>query len=204
MPLLLVTHSSSVTFAQTSVWTGGEPRNMNANNTSCVFLLLLQSLFHANSLQKTHQSALQVQQKAEVTVGSFPSQQPGRPRRSHPNSHSPAPDDAAGGTLRPGGHPELRREGGRALAAADAEDGGPAEAGQRLRGLLQDVGAGVRSTLGAGSSFPNLRSPWRPRSSPSRCAACWRAWSRSIGAMRTGAAATRNWERRPTATTFYL
>lgn len=27
---------------------------------------LLQSLFHATSLQKTHQSALQVQQKAEV------------------------------------------------------------------------------------------------------------------------------------------
>lgn len=28
--------------------------------------LVLQSLFHATSLQKTHQSALQVQQKAEV------------------------------------------------------------------------------------------------------------------------------------------
>lgn len=30
--------------------------------------LSLQSLFHANSLQKTHQSALQVQQKAEIML----------------------------------------------------------------------------------------------------------------------------------------
>lgn len=28
----------------------------------------MQSLFHANSLQKTHQSALQVQQKAEIML----------------------------------------------------------------------------------------------------------------------------------------
>lgn len=62
---------------------------MNVNNTCCVFLLLPQSLFHANSLQKTHQSALQVQQKAEVTVGSLPSQQPGRHSPSHPPSLSP-------------------------------------------------------------------------------------------------------------------
>lgn len=38
----------------------------------------------------------------------------------------------------------------------------------------------------------------------SRCAACWRAWSRSIAATRTGAAVTINWECHPTATTFYL
>lgn len=39
---------------------------------------------------------------------------------------------------------------------------------------------------------------------PSRCAACWRAWSRSTAGTRTGAAAMINWECRPTATTFYL
>lgn len=38
----------------------------------------------------------------------------------------------------------------------------------------------------------------------SRCAACWRAWSRSTGAMKTGVAVTINWECHPTATTFYL
>lgn len=119
---------------------GAERRE--ANEACCVFFLL-QSLFHANSLQKTHQSALQVQQKAEVTVG-WLSQYQARRRRRLTRLPSPAPDDAAGRTLRSGGDTQLRGEGGRSLAAADAEDGGPAEAGQRLRGLLQDIRAGWR------------------------------------------------------------
>lgn len=41
---------------------------MDIKLTACVSTLIYQSLFHANSLQKTHQSALQVQQKAEAML----------------------------------------------------------------------------------------------------------------------------------------
>lgn len=53
-------------------------------------------------------------------------------------------------------------------------------------------------------SGARLQPPLTRLSLLSRCAACWRAWSRSTAAMKTGAEATTNWERHPTATTFYL
>lgn len=45
---------------------------------------------------------------------------------------------AAGQSLRHGHDPRVRREGGVPLAAAHAQDGGPPEARQRVRRLLQD------------------------------------------------------------------
>lgn len=49
---------------------------------------------------------------------------------------------AAGQPLRHGHDPGLRREGGLALAAAHAQDGRPPEARERVRRLLQNLGAG--------------------------------------------------------------
>lgn len=49
---------------------------------------------------------------------------------------------ATGQPLRHGPDQRLRRERGLSLAAADAQDGGQTQTGQRFRGLLQDIRAG--------------------------------------------------------------
>ena len=83
--------------------------------------------------------------------------------------HSPEnpPDGAAGaaagrgaapvGARGGGAYPGLRRERRRPLAAAHAQDGGPAQAGQRLCGLLQDFRAGGGPPQHQGVMLQNRR-----------------------------------------------
>lgn len=69
---------------------------------------------------------------------------------------------AAGQSLRHGHDPGLRREGRLTLAAAHAQDGRPAEAGERVRGLLQDLRAGG----GPCPRIPRARLPRATQSLP--------------------------------------
>lgn len=64
---------------------------------------------------------------------------------------------APGQPLRHGPDQRVRRKRGLSLAAAHAENGGPAQAGQRISGLLQDLRAGKRRrSVDADNAFRKL------------------------------------------------